>query len=73
MEKIMVCNNGIEDIYKDKELDLEEMTKIFQGLLPILEDLKNYLLSEKMILLDPAYIFEEEEEKPSIFDHMEKP
>ena len=53
---------NLVDIYKDKELDLEEMTKIFQGLLPILEDLKNYLLSEKMILLDPAYIFEEEEE-----------
>ena len=50
------------DIYKDKEMDLEEMTRIFQGLLPILEELKNYLLSEKMILLDSEFIFEEEEE-----------
>ena len=53
---------NLMDIYKDKEMDLEEMTRIFQGLLPILEELKNYLLSEKMILLDPEFIFEEEEE-----------
>lgn len=53
---------NLVDIYKDKEMDLEEMTRIFQGLLPILEEIKNYLLSEKMILLDPEFIFEEEEE-----------
>ena len=54
---------NLVEIYKDKEMDLEEMTKIFQGLLPILEELRNYLLTEKMICLDPQYIFEEEEEK----------
>ena len=53
---------SLVDIYKDNEMDLEEMTRIFQGLLPILEELRNYLLSEKMILWDPEYIFEEEEE-----------
>ena len=53
---------SLADVYKDNEMDLEEMTRIFQGLLPILEELRNYLLSEKMILWDPEYIFEEEEE-----------
>ena len=53
---------SLVDIYKDNEMDLEEMTRIFQGLLPVLEELRNYLLSEKMILWDPEYIFEEEEE-----------
>ena len=53
---------NLTDVYKDKEMDLEEMTRIFQGLLLILEELKNYLLSEKMILLDPEFIFQEEEE-----------
>ena len=52
---------SLVDVYKDKEMDLEEMTRIFQGLLPILEELKNYLLSEKMVLFDPEYIYEEEE------------
>lgn len=52
---------NLADIYKDKEMGLEEMTGIFQGLLPVLEEIKNYLLSEKMILWDPEYIFEEEE------------
>lgn len=49
------------DVYRDKEMDLEDMTKIFQGLLPILEELKNYLISEKMVLFEPEYVFEEEE------------
>lgn len=53
---------NLVEIYKDKEMDLEEMTKIFQGLLPILEELRNYLLTEKMIYLDPQYIFEQEDE-----------
>ena len=52
---------SLVDIYKDKEMDLEEMTRIFQGLLPILEELRNYLLSEKMVLFDPEYIYEEED------------
>lgn len=52
---------NLSEIYKDKEMGLEEMTRIFQGLIPILEELKNYLLSEKMMLLDPEFIFEEEE------------
>ncbi|MBR5596576.1 MAG: FHA domain-containing protein [Lachnospiraceae bacterium] len=49
------------DIYQEKEMELEEMTRIFQGLLPVLEELRNFLLTEKMICLDPKYIFEEEE------------
>ena len=52
---------SLVDVYKDKEMDLEEMTTIFQGLLPILEELRNYLLNEKMVLFDPEYIYEEEE------------
>lgn len=51
------------EIYQEKEMELEEMTRIFQGLLPVLEELRTFLLSEKMICLDPEFIFEEEENK----------
>ena len=54
------------EIYKEKEMMLEDMTKIFQGILPILEELRTYLLTEKMICFDPAYIYEDNEESYSV-------
>lgn len=48
--------------YKEKEMELEDMILIFQQLLPILEELKKYLLSEKMAILEPEYIFRDMED-----------
>ena len=49
-------NNLLQE-YKDKEIELEDMILFFQQLIPVLEELKKYLLSEKMVVLDPEYIF----------------
>ena len=48
--------------YQDKEMWLEDMIHIFQQLIPILDELKHYLLSESMVVLDPEYIFKDIEE-----------
>ena len=48
--------------YQDKEMRLEDMIHIFQQLIPILDELKHYLLSESMVVLDPQYIFRDIEE-----------
>ena len=43
--------------YQDKELQLEDMIAIFQQITPILEELRNYLLNETMVIMDPEYIY----------------
>lgn len=43
--------------YQDKELQLEDMITIFQQLTPIVEELRNYLLNENLIIMDPEYIY----------------
>ena len=43
--------------YQEKEMQLEDMIAIFQQIIPILEELRNYLLNEAMVVLDPEYIF----------------
>ena len=43
--------------YQEKEMQLEDMIDIFQQLIPILEELRNYLLNESMVVLEPEYIF----------------
>ena len=48
--------------YQDKEMRLEDMIHIFQQLIPILDELKHYLLSESMVILEPEYIFKDIEE-----------
>lgn len=48
--------------YKEKEMQLEDMVEIFQQLIPILEELRTYLLSENMVILDPEYIFRDMED-----------
>ena len=43
--------------YQEKEMQLEDIIDIFQQLIPILEELRNYLLNESMAVLEPEYIF----------------
>lgn len=43
--------------YKEKEMQLEDMIVIFQQMIPILEELRTYLLSENMVVMDPEYMF----------------
>ena len=49
--------------YQEKEMMLEDMIDIFQQLIPILEELKNYLLNETKAVLEPEYIFRDSEEQ----------
>lgn len=48
--------------YKDKEMELEEMVFFFQQLMPVLEELRKYLLTEKMAVLEPEYIYRDMED-----------
>lgn len=48
--------------YKDKEMQLEDMIEIFQQITPVLEELRTYLLSEAMVIMDPEYIFRDLED-----------
>lgn len=43
--------------YKDRELKFIEMTELFQNLVFILEAVREYLLTEKMALLEPEFIY----------------
>ncbi len=54
---------SLTEIYKDKEMQLEDMLYIFQHLLTITDEVKNFLLTEKMICFLPQYIYQEEEEE----------
>jgi len=49
--------------YQEKQLQLEDMIDIFQQLVPILEELRNYLLNESMVVWDPQYIFRDLENR----------
>lgn len=48
--------------YKDKEMELEEMIFFFQQLMQVLEELRKYLLTEKMTVLEPEFIFRDMED-----------
>lgn len=54
---------SLTEIYKDKEMQLEDMLYIFQHLLTITDEVKNFLLTEKMICFLPQYIYQDEEEE----------
>ena len=45
--------------YQDKELQLEDMITIFQQITPIVEELRNYLLNESMVVMNPEYIYKD--------------
>ena len=47
--------------YKDRELKFLEMTELFQHLVAILEAVREYLLTEKMALLEPEFIYRDVE------------
>lgn len=47
--------------YKDRELKFSEMTELFQHLVAILEAVREYLLTEKMALLEPEFIYRDVE------------
>lgn len=45
--------------YQDKKLQLEDMIAIFQQVTPIVEEVRNYLLNESMVVMDPEYIYKD--------------
>ena len=49
--------------YREKEMQLEDMTLLFQEIIRILEEIKVYLLHENMVNLNPEYIFWDREEQ----------
>lgn len=48
--------------YKDKEMQLEEMTLLFQQISSVLEELRIYLINESMVVLNPEYIYQDLED-----------
>ena len=48
--------------YQEKEMNLQEMTYLFQGFICILERLRDYLLTEKMVVLEPELIYKDIED-----------
>lgn len=47
--------------FKEREMQLEEMTSIFRQLVTMIEELRNYLLADKLVLLDPEFIYQDVE------------
>lgn len=43
--------------YTEKEMELEEMILLFQQMMEILEELRNYLLPESMAVLEPEFMY----------------
>lgn len=43
--------------YTEKEMELEEMILLFQQMMEILEELRNYLLTENMTVLEPEFMY----------------
>lgn len=49
--------------YADKEMELEDIITLFQQIIPVFEELRNYLLTEKMILLEPEFLYRDMEDE----------
>lgn len=47
--------------FQDREMQLEEMTEIFQGLIRIYEELRNYLIPDDFVLIEPDFIYRDGE------------
>ena len=43
--------------YRDREMSFQELTDLFQNLISVLESLREYLLTEKMVVLEPEFIY----------------
>lgn len=50
---------SLAEEYEDKEMQLEDMISLFQKMTMILEEIKNYLIHENMVIMDPKYIFKD--------------
>lgn len=49
--------------YQEKEMNLEDMTVLCQSITSILERLRGYLLTEKMVILEPEFIYKDGEDQ----------
>lgn len=45
--------------YQEREMNLEELTDLFQNLIKIMEEIREYLLTEKMAVLEPEFIYKD--------------
>ena len=45
--------------YQDKEMQLEDMIILFQEIIPVLEEIRKYLLNESMVVMDPQFIYKD--------------
>ena len=50
---------SLAEEYEDKEMQLEDMIFLFQKMTMILEEIRNYLIHENMVIMDPKYIFKD--------------
>lgn len=50
--------NLVEE-FEDKEMQLEDMIFLFQKITIIVEEIRNYLFRENMLVLEPEYIFKD--------------
>ncbi|MBQ9990865.1 MAG: FHA domain-containing protein [Lachnospiraceae bacterium] len=58
---------SLQQEFKDREMELEEMTDIFRQLIAVFEELRNYLLTDRFILAEPEFIYRDlETEKLSV-------
>ena len=53
---------SLQQEYKEKEMRLEEMTLLFQQMSSVLDELRTYLISEAMVVMDPEYIYRDLED-----------
>ena len=47
--------------YRDREMSFQEMTELFQDLVIILESMRDFLLTEKMAIIEPEFIYRDNE------------
>lgn len=48
---------SLQQEYKDREIELEDMTTILAQLISLLEELRNYLLPDKFVLAEPEFLY----------------
>lgn len=58
---------SLESMYEQKEMTREELKKLLKGCVSLFQNLEEYLLEGEQILLEPAYIYLQEETKEPYF------
>lgn len=48
---------SLQQEYKDREMELEDMTTILNQVVSLLEELRNYLLPDKFVLAEPEFLY----------------